>query len=131
MANAKLTQIDVEENFEFSCIIRNKANVGSPAYDSLHQRSGDFKTPYNFSKKLDTALKKENLFRTYGTVIYTSQPHNYLQTSLSTGEADVVGDGELYPMDGNTFSSTKSMASKIGALTKLLNSFVYDNKFNV
>lgn len=129
--NTNFTQLEVEERLEFSDIIRNRAHIDSPAFKSLKQPNGSFRTSKNFADKFNAAISKENLFRTYGTVVKTSQSYNYLKTALSTSEADIVAEGELYPSDEDVFTSKKTATCKIAGMTKLLDEFVYDNKFNV
>ncbi len=131
MSNEKYTQIEHEEMFEFSNIIRRQPSFDSGAYRSLHNNNGTYRTPRKLANGFDAAIAKENIFRAYGTVINTSQSQNIIKTSLSTGEAEIINESEPYPMDADTFCSYKSQAHKIGALTKLLDEFVFDNKFNI
>lgn len=131
MDNLKLTQIEMEETFEFSNIIRRQPSFDSGAYRSLRNSNGSFKTPRKFVNRFDAAITKENIFRTYGTVISTSQSQNIIKTSLSTGEAEIIQEADAYPIDADTFGSYSSKAHKIGALVKLLDEFVFDNKFDI
>ena len=132
MANEKFTQIEMEETFEFSSILRRQPHTDSGAFRALHNKyDGSYKTPKSFLKGFDAAIAKENIFRTYGTVIHTSQSQNMIKTALSTGEAEIINEAESYPVDADTFGSYSSKTYKIGALTKLLDEFVFDTKFNV
>lgn len=134
MKNIQFNQFDYEEDMAFSNVIRRKqfsTSKDSPAQISLTNYDGSLKAPKAFRAGFDKAVKSENLFRTYGTIFDICQVDKKINATASTGEAAVVRDEQAYPIDEDGVEEYTISPCKIASLTKIKDSFVLDDKFDV
>lgn len=87
--------------------------------------------PKGFKGDFDSALKKENVFRKYGTNMYVKDCDENIYTLLSTAEADIVAEGKAYPTDSDEFSQIPFMSYKFATLCKVSETLMLDKKFNI
>lgn len=120
-------------NSSFKDAIRGKATVASDhALNEGYDRVTDsYLLPHGFKGDYTDALKKDDLFRRYGTVIRTTDSDGYIQTVTSTADAQITAENAAYPEDGDSFDTIGFSAYKIAVLAKLHNSFVSDMAFDI
>ena len=111
-------------------IMRTKEDYQSEMIN-LSDATGSYPAPYEFMNSYKPALEKENLFRRIGTVVKNSSPEGKILTSASTGSADWVGEYMPIPESNDTIHEFAIESFKLGSLTKLKDSFVTDNQFDL
>ena len=87
--------------------------------------------PTGYEKDFNKAIKRENLFRRFGTVIDAPSFDGNIQTVVSDGIAQIVDSSEAYPESNDTFSNISYSSYKIASLSKLKNTFISDMKFDI
>lgn len=93
--------------------------------------TGGYVTPDGFREQVGAALTKDNLFRRYGTVISATAPSGVIQAVASTGAAAWTEDGEAIPESADTFAHFNVKSYKLAALSRIKESFVSDNNFDL
>jgi HK97 family phage major capsid protein len=93
--------------------------------------TGGYVTPDGFREQVGAALAKDNLFRRYGTVISATAPSGAIQAVASTGAAAWTEDGEAIPESAHTFAQFNVKSYKLAALSRVKESFVSDNNFDL
>lgn len=99
--------------------------------DMPEDGNGGYTAPEEFVSDFNAALERENLFRRYATVIDMSAPDGKIQAVASTGSASWVNDGALYPESADSFTQFPLTSHKLAALTRLRESFIKDNAFDL
>lgn len=91
--------------------------------------SGSYVLPTSSATKYDEALKRESLFRTIGTYVYSHNGPSKLLGKHTTDAAAWVPDGEAIPIyDGiNDFSEFAMEDHKLAAIMRMDASFLQDN----
>jgi HK97 family phage major capsid protein len=77
------------------------------------------------------AMEKDCLFRKYATKIALDRAEGTVIAVHSTGTAEVTGEGQLYPVDADSFTNIPYDSFKIASLCKLSLQFVNDTKFDL
>lgn len=93
--------------------------------------SGSFVLPSASDAKFTEALKRESLFRTIGTYVYSRNGSSRILAKHSDDTAAWVPDGEGIPAyDGiNDFSEFTMDDHKLASILKLDDSFLHDNRY--
>ena len=91
--------------------------------------SGSYVLPTSSATKYDEALKRESLFRTIGTYVYSHKGPSKLLGKHTTDAAAWVPDGEAIPIyDGiNDFTEFAMEDHKLAAIMRMGASFLQDN----
>ncbi len=91
--------------------------------------SGSYVLPTSSATKYDEALKRESLFRTIGTYVYSHSGPSKLLGKHTTDDAAWVPDGEAIPIyDGiNDFTEFAMEDHKLAAIMRMDASFLQDN----
>lgn len=91
--------------------------------------SGSYVLPTSSATKYDEALKRESLFRTIGTYVYSHKDPSKLLGKHTTDAAAWVPDGEAIPIyDGiNDFTEFAMEDHKLAAILRMDASFLQDN----
>ena len=91
--------------------------------------SGSYVLPTSSATKYDEALKRESLFRTIGTYVYSHKGPSKLLGKHTTDAAAWVPDGEAIPIyDGiNDFTEFAMEDHKLAAILRMDASFLQDN----
>ena len=91
--------------------------------------SGSYVLPTSSATKYDEALKRESLFRTIGTYVYSHKGPSKLLGKHTTDAAAWVPDGEAIPIyDGiNDFTEFAMEDHKLAAIMRMDASFLQDN----
>ena len=119
-------------NFAFENALRGKTRYDVPELGEGYRSYNDsYIFPKGFKGDFDSALKKENVFRRYGTNMYVRDCEENIYTVLSTAEADIVADGKAYPTDSDEFSKIPFMSFKFATLCKVSETLMLDKKFNI
>lgn len=87
--------------------------------------------PEEFLKEFNAELKKNNFFRTLGTVLKAPTSGGTINTLTSTAIAEWVDENTLYPEISNDHSNMGVKSHKVAALVKIKNSFVNDMGFDI
>jgi HK97 family phage major capsid protein len=77
------------------------------------------------------AMERDCLFRKYATKIALDRAEGTVIAVHSTGTAEVTGEGQLYPVDADSFTNIPYDSFKIASLCKLSLQFVNDTKFDL
>ena len=93
--------------------------------------SGSYVMPDESRQKLEAALAKENLFRRFATVVNLSVSDGVIQAISSTGEAELVEEGEAFPESADTFTQFPVKSYKLAGMSRLNKSFVLDTNFDL
>ena len=93
--------------------------------------TGAYITPDGFQEKINAVLVKDNLFRRYATVVNANAPSGVIQAVASTGSAAWTDDGAAIPESADTFTQFNVKSYKLAALSRMKESFVSDNSFNL
>lgn len=93
--------------------------------------SGSYVMPDESRQKLEAALAKENLFRRFATVVNLSVSDGVIQAISSTGEAELVEEGEAFPESADTFTQFPVKSYKLASMSRLNKSFVLDTNFDL
>jgi len=112
----------------------NAMRGNTEAYPSMTEgadSSGAYVTPDGFRNQVGTALAKDNLFRRYATVINATAPSGVIQAVASTGSAAWTDDGAAIPESADTFTQFNVKSYKLAALSRIKESFVSDNSFDL
>lgn len=76
-------------------------------------------------------MKEENVFRKLGTVVQTDSPGGVIHAVTSTGEAEIVGEGESISESNDTIEAFKINTFKFASITRLKKSFILDTQFDL
>ena len=87
--------------------------------------------PEEFLKEFNAELKKNNFFRTLGTVFKAPTFGGTINTLTSTAIAEWIDENTLYPEISDDHSNMGVKSHKVAALVKIKNSFVRDMGFDV
>lgn len=93
--------------------------------------TGSYLAPNEFIDSYTTALEKENLFRRIATVVKTTSTEGKIHAVTSTGTAAWVGENIAIPEGADTVTQFALESYKLASLTRLKQSFVSDNKFDL
>ena len=77
------------------------------------------------------AIKKDNLFRRFSTVVNLVKKDGIIHATTSTGKAGIVTENNIIPEDGDKFTKFPVKSFKVASLAKLQETFVSDNDFNL
>lgn len=117
--------------FAFAKFLKNKPSDEDMSilrmrdnYDIEFPRSDEEST-------LANAMREENLFRRYGTVIEnTTNPEGTILVSNSTAKAGITKEGALFPNTNKDFTETRFGSHKLGLLMRVKKDFVNDAGFD-
>jgi len=98
---------------------------------NMADSTGSLPAPYEFMSSYTPALEKENLFRRIGTVVQTTSVEGKIHATASTGTAEWVGESIAIPESSDSFTQFSVNSHKLASLTRLKQSFVTDNKFDI
>ena len=119
-------------NQAFHDMIRGKKRIDPIALKEGYDEGSDsYMIPVGFNKDYTTALEKENLFRRYGTVVKAPTRDEYIQTVVSTADAQITAENMAFPEDGDTFNKISFSSYKLAVLSKLNSTFIADMNFPV
>ena len=119
-------------NYSFENALRGKTPREIPELSEGYRNvDNSYIFPKGFKGDFNSALKKENIFRRYGTEMYVKDCQQTIHTVLYTADADVVPEGRAYPQDSDDFSQIPFMAYKIATLCKVSETLMLDKKFNI
>ena len=119
-------------NYSFENALRGKTPHEVPELSEGYRNSDNsYIFPKGFKGDFNSALKKENLFRRYGTDMYVKYGQQEIHAVLSTAKADIVPEGRAYPQDSDDFSQMPFKAYKIATLCKVSEVLMLDKKFNI
>lgn len=107
---------------------------GQEAYPNVRDMAdstGSYPAPDEFIDRYTTALEKENLFRRIATVVKTTSTEGKIHAVTSTGTAAWVGENIAIPESADTVTQFALESYKLASLTRLKQSFVSDNKFDL
>lgn len=102
-----------------------------PTVRDMADSTGSYPAPDEFIDSYTTALEKENLFRRIATVVKTTSTEGKIQAVTSTGTAAWVGENIAIPESADTVTQFALESYKLASLTRLKQSFVSDNKFDL
>lgn len=102
-----------------------------PTARDMADSTGSYPAPDKFIDSYTTALEKENLFRRIATVVKTTSTEGKIQAVTSTGTAAWVGENIAIPESADTVTQFALESYKLASLTRLKQSFVSDNKFDL
>lgn len=93
--------------------------------------TGSYPVPNEFMSGYTPALEKENLFRRIATVVSTTSTEGKILAATSTGTAVWVGEEIAIPESDDTINQFALNSYKLASLTRLKQTFVTDNKFDI
>ncbi len=119
-------------NSAFAKALRGKTHHEEPALgEGYISGNGSYAFPKGFNGDFSSALKKENIFRRYGTNMYVKDCEENIHTILSTAGAEITPEGKAFPEDNDEFSSIPFMSYKIASICKLSETLMLDRNFNI
>ena len=81
--------------------------------------------------QMNETIKEENIFRKLGTVVQTEIPDGVIHAVTSTGEAEIVAEGESISESNDTIQPFKINTFKIASMSRLKKSFILDTQFDL
>lgn len=120
----------INYNRAFWNVMRGNAETQSNLAEGADS-TGAYITPDGFREKVNDVLAKDNLFRRYATVINATSPDGTIQAVASTGAAAWTADGVAIPESADTFTQFNVKSYKLAALSRIKESFVSDNSFDL
>lgn len=108
-----------------------RGQVAYPTVRDMADSTGSYPAPDEFIDSYTTALEKENLFRRIATVVKTTSTEGKIHAVTSTGTAAWVGENIAIPESADTVTQFALESYKLASLTRLKQSFVSDNKFDL
>jgi len=87
--------------------------------------------PVQSLKQVNETIKDENIFRKLGTVVQTESPDGVIHAVTSTGEAEIVAEGESISESNDMIQAFKINTFKIASMSRLKKSFILDTQFDL
>jgi len=93
--------------------------------------NGSSALPVQSLKQVNETIKEENIFRKLGTVIQAESADGVIHAVTSTGEAEIVAEGESISESNDTIQAFKINTFKIASMSRLKKSFILDTQFDL
>jgi HK97 family phage major capsid protein len=93
--------------------------------------SSGYVVPSDFNDKYLKTLEKENVFRRLATTIDSSTSEGTINVINTTGSAQWIKAMTAIPENTDGFKQIPADSHKLAALSKIKNSFIGDNNFNI
>src|SRR5699024_7670514 len=93
--------------------------------------NGSSALPAQSLLQMNETIKEENIFRKLGTVVQTESPDGVIHAVTSTGEAEIVAEGESISESNDTIQAFKIKTFKIASMSRLKKSFILDTQFDL
>lgn len=93
--------------------------------------NGSSALPAQSLLQMNETIKEENIFRKLGTVVQTESPDGVIHAVTSTGEAEIVAEGESISESNDTIQTFKIKTFKIASMSRLKKSFILDTQFDL
>lgn len=110
---------------------RNTFSADIKHYLSQGTINGDYYILPNTDDLLENAMRKDNLFRKYGTLVSVNLEEKTLAVLTSTGKAEIVKDNVGFPESEDDYKELPFNAYKIASLSKLNLFLVTEQRFDV
>src|SRR5690625_4103402 len=87
--------------------------------------------PVQSLKQVNETIKDENIFRKLGTVVRTEGPDGVIHAVTSTGEAEIVAEGESLSESNDTIQAFKINSFKIASMSRSKKYFILSAQFDL
>lgn len=121
-----MSNVNNTTSYEFwNAVRRKKINNNVPTINN------GMIAPEEFLREFNAELKKNNFFRTLGTVFKAPTFGGTINTLTATAIAEWIDENTLYPEISDDHSNMGVKSHKVAALVKIKNSFVNDMSFDI
>lgn len=121
-----MSNVNNTTSYEFwNAVRRKKINNNVPTINN------GMIAPEEFLREFNAELKKNNFFRTLGTVFKAPAFEGTINTLTSTAIAEWIDENTLYPEISDDHSNMGVKSHKVAALVKIKDSFVNDMGFDI